>query len=169
MVNYYYTALPPSRLPRNWRILLFNTNWKEVHCRKAGRNPKCSFKTGEKKRRIAVYIYIYIYLFFAIYPPQVKHLTCSLTFHVFKEVTFNALFKLLQDLYAITANVVHRERCRSTWMLGFTPVCCKCTTQSLEEGHKLGDAWYSAEVQKRKSVPLGNSLVSVVCFPIFLL
>lgn len=108
MVNYHYTALPPSHLPRNLRILLFNTNWKEVHCRKAGRNPKCSFKTGKKKN-----CSIYIYIYFAIYPPQVKRLTCSLTFHVFNEVTFNALFKLLQDLYAITANIVHRERCRS--------------------------------------------------------
>lgn len=62
MVNYHYTALPPSHLPRNLRILLFNTNWKEVHCRKAGRNPKCSFKTGKKKRSIAVYIYIFCYL-----------------------------------------------------------------------------------------------------------
>lgn len=63
MVNYHYTALPPSHLPRNWRILLFNTNWKEVHCRKAGRNPKCSFKTGEKKRRIAGCFFFFFLLF----------------------------------------------------------------------------------------------------------
>ena len=123
--------------------------------------PKCSFKNwGKKRRRIAVKFSLFS---LCIHHEQSVSPMCGLTFHVFKEITFNTLFELLQGLYAATAHMTHRGRCSSTWILGLTPAYCKCTTQSLEEGHKLGDARYRAKVWKRTFVLLGNSF-SVVCF-----